>query len=500
MHHDSFHWGYALEKLSICILSATILTGCMVGPDFHTPPPPLTTQTKLALLKKTVRIHGAKTAGQSQRFIIGQNIDAAWWYLFHSRILNSLIATGLANNPNLTAAYAALRQAQENYRAQIGNSLLPAFDAQLSGQRQLFSGASFGGGLASNIFNLFNANVSVSYVLDILGGARRQIEALRAQIDYQQFELIAAYLSLTANIVTTSVTIASLQEQILTTRALIQTEEEQLAIMRKQFTLGGLSQSDVLLQETLVFQTRASLPPLEKNLSQNRHALLALIGFYPGGSLPNIRLNALSLPSKLPVSLPSKLVRQRPDVRAAEALLHVASAQIGVATANLLPQITLSGSYGWQSIIPATLFKASTNVWSIASQLSQPIFHGGALLAQRRAAIAAYDQALAQYRQTVLQAFQNVADSLRAIETDARALKAQTAAETSAYRVLALTKKQYRLGGVSYLTLLNAQQQYQQTMINRIQAQAARYNDTAALFQALGGGWWNRTWCVQECL
>jgi NodT family efflux transporter outer membrane factor (OMF) lipoprotein len=243
----------------------------------------------------------------------------------------------------------------------------------------------------------------------------------------------------------------------------------------------------------LLAQTRATVPPLEKSLAQSHHALAVLVGAFPNAKLPVIHLDKLTLPGHLPVSLPSRLVSQRPDVLAAEALLHAASAQIGVATANLFPQITLTGALGWQSMNPGSLFSATSKNWSMMGQLAQPIFQGGALLAQRRAAIAAYEQARAQYRQVVLQAFQNVADSLRAIELDAQTLRAQMNAERAARRTLSLTQQQYRLGGASYLGLLNAQQQYQQTRIARIQAEAARYNDTAALFQALGGGWWNRS-------
>jgi NodT family efflux transporter outer membrane factor (OMF) lipoprotein len=350
------------------------------------------------------------------------------------------------------------------------------------------------------VFNLFNASVNVSYTLDVFGGLRRQIEALGAQVDNQQFELMAAYLSLTANIVTTAVTVASFQAQIQATHSLLSAQEKQLAIIKKQFFLGGLSRNEVLTQETLVAQTRATLPPLEKSLAQSRHALLALVGEYPDQPLPRIQLDAIDLPRALPLSLPSMLVRQRPDVRASQALLHAASAQIGVATANLFPQVTLSGADGWQSLVLPSLINPANKIWNITADITQPIFHGGALLAQRRAAIAAYDLAAAQYKQTVIQAFQNVADTLRALETDARSLRAQRQAEISAKHSLQLITQQYRLGGVSYLDLLNAQQQYQQTKISRIKAQAIRYSDTAALFQALGGGWWNKAWCVKECL
>lgn len=485
---------YRFRQNIIIGLASFTLTACMVGPDFHKPQAPkVKNYTETPLPAKTVSTPAAGNAGKSQQFVLGQTIAADWWKLFRSRELNILISTGLANSPNVAAAEAALRQAEDTLNAQIGTLLFPNATAPVNGTRQRFSGATIGGGDVPNtIFNLFNATVNVSYNLDIFGGARRQVEGYRAQVDYQQFQLLAAYLTLTSNIVTTSVTIAALQEQLRATYEILRLQQDQLDIMRKQFNVGGVAYSDVLTQETLTAQTRATIPPLEKNLSQSRHALSVLVGDFPNGALPTIELNALNLPAQLPVSLPSELVRQRPDVRASEALLHVASAQIGVAIANMLPQFPLSGNYGWTSTTPASLFEPANNVWFYTYGFTQPIFQGGALWAKRRGAFAAYDQAAAQYRQTVLQAFQNVADSLRALETDARTLRAQKQAEMAARNNYRIAKDQYRLGGVNYLSLLNAQQQYQQAVINRIQAQAARYSDTAALFQALGGGWWNR--------
>lgn len=488
-------------KLSIILLSLSVmLTGCMVGANFHSPPSPrVHSYTEKPLPAKTAATPAAGKAGKSQTFVHGQNIPADWWYLFRSRELNYLIARGLANSPTMAAAYATLRVAQETLNAQIGNLFFPAFNASVAGQRQQFSGASIGSGTQS-LFNLFNASVNVAYTLDVFGGSRRQIEALRAQVDYQQFQLIAAYITLSANIVTTAVTVASYQAQINATEELIRIEENQLKILEKQFRLGGISLENVLTQETLVNQTRATLPPLQKSLSQSRHALLVLVGDFPDRPLPNINLDAIHLPEHLPVSLPSYIVRQRPDVRAYEALLHAACANVGVATANLFPQFTINGIYGWQSSVASQLFNPASKIWSIGATITQPIFHGGALFAERRVAIATYDQVAAQYRQTVLTAFQNVADTLRALETDARTLRAEQRAATSAKRNLYLTQRQYFLGGSSYLALLNAQQQYQTLVISVIQAKAIRYNDTAALFQALGGGWWNKPWCVKECL
>jgi NodT family efflux transporter outer membrane factor (OMF) lipoprotein len=465
----------------------------MVGPNFHSPAAPkVTSYTATPLPAKTVSTPNAGKSGKAQYLISNRDIPAEWWKVFHSTELNSLIQVGMENSPNLIAAKATLVQAEETLIAQIGNSLYPAFNLGLSGARQKFSDQSIGFN-GSSVFNLFNASVSAAYTFDFFGAARRQIEALAAQVDYQQFQLIAAYLTLTSNIATTSITIASLEDQIVATRSLLHDQEAQLAIFKQQFNVGGIAYPNLLTQQTLVNQTRATLPPLEKSLSQSRHALAVLVGDLPNRKPPNIRLAALSLPTELPVSLPSSIVRQRPDVRAAEALLHAASAQVGVATANLFPQFTINGNFGWEASAPAFLINPSAKVWSYGGQITQPLFHGGALFATRRAAIAAFDASAAQYRQVLLQAFQNVADALRAVTEDAKTFRAQKQAETSAFHNLVITKQQYRAGGVSYLALLTAQQQYQQTRIARIQAEAARYADTAALYQALGGGWWNRT-------
>lgn len=503
----------SLQILAIALLGGS-LASCMVGPDFHTPPAPVTPGYDAKPLPlHTVKAPGNSNGSQAQHFVIGQDIPPEWWALFHSPALNALIQLGLANSPNLLAAQAALEQADEALNAQIG-SLWPSANLLLNQERVKSTAASLAGtnaggpavgsgqatansvasGSSVGLFNLYNASVNVSYVLDVFGGTRRAIESSAAQVDYQNYQLEAAYLTLTSNIVTTAITIASLQDQIEATQALIQAEEEQLIIINKQFHLGGVAGANVLTQETLVAQTRATLPPLEQNLAKSQHALAVLVGAFPSNiKIPSFNLATLCLPKHLPVSLPSALVGQRPDVQASEALLHSASAQIGVATANMLPQISLTGSYGFSGPSPGGLFSMANNFWSFGSQLLQPLFQGGALIAKRRGAIDAYKQAAAQYQETVLQAFQNVADTLRALQNDALTLQAQQQAEFAAHDSLAITQKQFKLGGVSYLSLLTAQQQYQQARINRIRAEAARFTDTAALFQALGGGWWNRT-------
>jgi NodT family efflux transporter outer membrane factor (OMF) lipoprotein len=471
------------------ILLVTSITGCSVGPDFHTPvSPDAKSYTQNPLPNKTA--HTTGIAGASQYFRLNQNIPAQWWTLFRSKNLNTLIARGIANSPTLESAKAAIKQAQENLNAEVGTGLFPSVSAQLAATRQNYPNAS-SGGEGGDLFNLYNSSVNVSYNLDVFGGLRRTLEGLQAQVDYQKFQLEAAYLTLSANIATTAITAASLRAQIADTQALIRSQENTFGITQRQLHLGGASEADVLLQQTQLAQTRATLPPLQKSLAQYENSLAVLVGALPSEvGLPKLTLNELTLPLQLPISVPSRLTRQRPDIRAAEALLHQASAQVGVAKANRFPQFPLTASYGYSSTQKAGFFGPNNVFWNFGGQLNQSIFDAGSLKAKQKVAVAAYEQSAAQYRQTVLEAFQNVADALHAIQTDADALKAQTTAEQSAQRTFSLIRQQYALGAVSYLALLDAERQYQQASISRIQAQAARYVDTAALFQALGGGWW----------
>lgn len=480
-----------LRQCFIFFILLTALTACMVGPNFHTPPPPKSPHyTSTPLPASTVSIPNAGKPGRAQHFVNGIDLPAQWWTLFHSPELNLLILQGLAHSPNYAAALATLQQAKDTLYAQIGTLLFPSVTGQFTAERQQFSGASIGNNSFS-LFNLYNASVNVTYVFDVFGKARRQVEYYAAQVDYERYQLIAAYLALTSNITTTSITIASLEAQIRATHELVREEEKQLTIYRQQFATGAISKQNVLSLETEVAEVKAQIPTLEKSLAQATHSLAVLVGSYTSDiPPPKINLDRLSLPEVLPVSLPSNLVRQRPDVQAAEALLHAASAQIGVATAELFPQFAISGTYGYEALNLNELFKKTSNVWAIGGQVMQTLFKGGAVWAQRKATIDAYEVACQQYRQVILQAFQNVADALRAIETDARAFKEFKKAEIAARESLDIVLQQYKHGSVNYNTILIAQEQYQQALISRIQAQALRYNDTAALFQALGGGWW----------
>jgi NodT family efflux transporter outer membrane factor (OMF) lipoprotein len=466
-----------------------LLAGCMVGPDFLHPAAPDEADYTPEPLPVTAfaDVHG----GAAQRFVRDLDIPGQWWTLFHSPALNAFVEQALKANPSLDAAKAALRQAQENVYAGQG-ALFPTVSGTLSTQREKFSGSSFGDPALSSTFSVQTAQLSVSYVFDVWGGTRRQIESLVAQTEFERFQLEAAYLSLTANVVTAAVTEASLRGQIAATKDIIDLETQELGVLQQQFELGGTSKVAVLAQAATLAQTRATLPPLEKQLALERNLLADLTGRFPNQDLgATFNLAALHLPPDLPVSLPSKLVEQRPDLRFTEAQLHAASAQIGVATANQLPQLSLSATLGSQA--PASLFVPGSSFWSVGTSLTQTLFDAGTLLHKKRAAVAAYDQSAAQYRSTVLSAFQDVANALRALQSDADALQAQLAAERTAADSLAISRNQYRAGAITYLSLLTAEQTYQQTRISLVQAQANRFSDTAALFQALGGGWWNRS-------
>jgi NodT family efflux transporter outer membrane factor (OMF) lipoprotein len=471
------------------------LTACAVGPDFHTPDAPKVADaghpyTPAPLPAQTASAPGS--AGEVQRFVDGQDISATWWEAFHSPALDELVRAALANSPTMAAAQANLRQAEENYRADYGSKVFPSVSGSLQGARERFPVFQEPGEPAGFTANLFTAALDVSYTLDVFGGNRRELEGVRAAIDAQRFQVEATWLSLTSSVVATAIQEASLRAQLKATQDVVDAESRSLVIIGKQVQLGALARGALLQQQTLVAQTQSQLPGLEKQLAQTRHQLAVLVGRLPGdGGLPTFDLDALRLPHELPVSIPSAMVRQRPDVRASEAQLHEASAQIGVATAALYPQITLSGQVDRESFKLGRLFDTGTTGWSLLSGLTQPIFNGGSLQAKKRAAVAAYDAANAQYQSTVLNAFLGVANALRAIDTDADALRADAQAESLAKEALDLVVRQYQLGGVSYLASLDAQRTYLQTRTALVQAQAARYTDTAALFQALGGGWWN---------
>jgi NodT family efflux transporter outer membrane factor (OMF) lipoprotein len=464
--------------ISWLLLGAAMLTGCAAtGPDFKTPDAPAVDRyTRESLPRQAV-------PGT------GRGVAPEWWSAFGSARLDKLVEQALRNSFTLAAAEATLRQARQVYVAQAGSTLYPTVDARLGASRNQANAASRGeNGNQQTLYNLYNAGVAVSYNLDLSGGNRRALEALAAQADYQAFQLAGARLALAGNIVTTAFGQAQLDAQIAATEAILEAQQTQLDIARQRFALGATGQADVLGLQTQVAQTRASLPPLRNRLEQADHLLAVLTGQAPGAAdNPPFALADFTLPARLPLVVPSELVRQRPDIQASAALLHAATAQYGVAVSRLYPQVDLSASLGTQALTSGALFGPGSMIWTLAGQLAQPLFNAG-LKAGASAAEAGLQAAGANYRQTVLEALRNVADTLRQLDNDAQALQAQAAADASAQASLDLVRQQYQLGAANYLQLLAAQQQAQQTRIGLIAAQAARLADSAALYQAMGGG------------
>ena len=477
-------------------MALLLIAGCAVGPNFKQPAAPNVSGFTVAPLSTTVGTTNV-VGGQPQHFVEGIDIPGEWWTLFHSQPLNDLIESSLTNNPNIKAAQAALLVARENVLAQRGAywpSATTGFSASRQGQSEVLAPTpNFPTTTAEFTYDLFTPQVSVSYVPDVFGVNRRTMESLKAQEEQQHFALLATYITLSANVVSAAIQEASLRAQIDATRQIIAINTNMLQILRNQFARGYASQLAVAAQEAQLAQEEAALPPLLTQLDQQRNLLAVLAGSFPGEDVPEkFELSSLQLPEELPVSLPSKLVEQRPDVRQAEENLHSASAQIGIAVANRLPNITLTANAGSTALQLSQIFASGTGFWGIGAAATAPLFEGGTLLHKERAARAAYTQAAEQYHSTVLTAFQNVADTLNALEHDGDAVRTAAAAADAAKVTLEITRRQLQTGYANYLAALSAKLAYQQAVVTLAQAQASRYSDTAALFLALGGGWWNR--------
>jgi len=470
-------------RIGIPVILALALAGCAVGPQFRAPEVEESAGYRRDALPEAT-VSAPVATGDAQRFLETADLPTRWWANFASDELNRRVEQALTHSPSIASAQAALRQAQAGVDAARG-SLFPSLDANLGANRQNGLDA----GLAdASPFTLYNAGVGVSYTLDLFGGVRRGVQAQSALADAQRHVLDGTYLSLAANVTTTSILEASLRAQIRATEEIAGLYAEQFELTRKQNEIGAKSRTDVLLAQSQLAAANAELPALRKALAQTHTQLAVYLGRYPSEvELAALELDGLTLPVDVPVSLPSTLVRARPDIRAAEAQWHEASARVGIATANLFPSITLSGSYGSQALSGGDLFVGGSQAWGLGLNLLQPIFRGGTLRAQKRAAEAGLDKAAADYRTTVLSAFQNVADALRALELDAEGLRAQAAAEEATRSSLDLVRVQYEEGATSYLQVIDATRLYQQSRIGLIQARAARLADTAALYAALGG-------------
>jgi NodT family efflux transporter outer membrane factor (OMF) lipoprotein len=473
------------------LAAAALLCGCTLGPDFKPPDAP---KADAYLPDGPMDfVAGGIDGSEAQRIVQDLDIPGQWWGVFQSAELNGLIEQALHANPDIRAAAAALRVARENARAQRA-TLFPTlqgnFGASANQVPTILSAPTADGNYS---YGLFTLGLSLTYNLDLWGANRRSIESLEALAEAQCFQLEGAYLSLASNVVAAAILEASLRAQIEATERIIATQRGTLDILNRQSGLGAVTGADIAAQQAALAQVEATLPPLQKALAQQRNLLATLIGRFPNQSLiERFRLADLRLPQELPLSLPSKMVVQRPDVRAAEANLHSASAQVGVATANQFPNITLNAGIATQALTIGTLFGPALPASVAGANVLQTLLDGGALAAKKRAAQAGLEQADAQYRSTVLTAFRNVADTLRALEYDALALKAAVAAEQATATSLTIARRRLELGDTTYIFVLTAELAHQQAALNRVQAQAARFTDTAALFQALGGGWWNR--------
>ena len=463
------------------------LAACAVGPNFVQPKGPTNQRyTYEEELEATIAAEGG-----AQHFERRAKIAADWWRLFNCPKLDAAIMQSIANNPTLQAAQASLLQSQDNLRAGYG-IFFPQLGGSFQPTRQQFSPARFGENVTPSTFSLYTLSTTVSYVLDVFGGERRTVESLGAQVDVQYYNLRGTYLTLSGNIVNTIVAEAAYTAEIEATQQIIGFLQEQAQITAEQVQAGTVPYANLLSIQSQLAASEATLPPLRQQLAHTRHLLATLIGRAPADvAPPQVTFSELTLPNNLPVSLPSDLVRQRPDILVAEAQLHSASAEIGVATAAMLPSFTLNASYGWNSTSLSNLFGSNTAFWTLGAGIATPMIQGATLWYQRKAAIDAYQQALASYRQTVLAALAQVADALEALQHDAQTLRAQSRALSAAAETLRLIQINYQAGTVNYLQVLTADDQYQQAKLGYIQAMGQRLQDTAALFVALGGGWWN---------
>jgi NodT family efflux transporter outer membrane factor (OMF) lipoprotein len=471
----------------ICAVSLCFILGCAVGPNFERPKPPqIERYTTGPTTTATIPANG-----KEQRFESGAKIVSDWWRLFNSSGLDAAVEETLENNQNLRAAQASLRQSQDLLRAGYG-VFYPQVNAGFDASRQKTSSAATGGNTLSSIFNLFTLSATVNYALDVFGGERRAVESLGARVDFQHAEVMATYITLSGNVVNAMIARAAYQEQIKATEELIKLQQEQVRVTEVRAQAGTIPYVNVLSLQSQLASLEATLPPLRQKINQTEHLLATLAGRTPAEWVPQqVAWADLTLPAELPVTLPSQFVRQRPDILAAEAQLHSASAEIGVATAALFPSFTLNGAYGTGSNTSGNLFKTNSSFWALGANVSAPLFRGGTLWFGRQAALDAYQLSSANYRQTVLSAFAQVADTLRALEHDAELVHAQSQALNAAEDALRLIQANYQAGTANYVQVLIADGQYDQAKIGYLQAQAQRYQDTAALFVVLGGGWWN---------
>ena len=473
------------RRPALALLLAALLAGCAAGPDYQ-PPAPLANNA-LPQPAAAVPSRASENAfGAAQTWRPDMDLEAPWWQQLGSPGLDALIAEALQASPTLAAAQAQLRQAEELQAAQEGANQWPRADLGAGSARQHISPSAQGLPGDGRTFSLQSASVTVQYQLDVSGGNRRALQALAARTDYRRYQLAGARLDLAARIASTAITQARIAAQAEALEAIASNQVAQTDIAQERLRLGQAMPADVQALQAALEQTRASALLLRKQAEQSAHLLALLAGRTPGAErLPTFRLQDFTLPAALPQVLPSELVRQRPDIQAAEALVRAASAEHGVAVARLYPQIRLSANLGSQALTTGALFGGGSAVWGLIAQLTQPLFDP-ALPAQQRAALAGLDAAAAQYQGVVLDALRSVADALRATEADAQVLATLERSDAAAQASLQTTQQQLALGAASYLQWLVAQQQALQLRSSLVAAQAQRLADSAALFQAVG--------------
>ena len=475
------------RRLTAAVGMMTLLAGCTVGPDFTRPD----AGAPNGYTSERLDLENAAGAEARQSLAIGRRISGDWWQLFHSNQLDDVLNQAVSGNQNLAAARATLAQAKDSVD-QASGALWPHVQMAAGISRQQSNLNSFGVASSPTLSNLYNIGPNVSYTLDFFGGIQRQVEQQSALAEFQEYQLNAAYLTLCGDAVSQAIAIASARQQIAIVQEIIADDEQNVNNINELLSAGEATRTDVEQARSQWTADRALLPPLQQQLSVAKHALAILVGKAPASWVaPDFDLAEFTLPEELPVSMPSELLRQRPDILAAEAQLHAASAAIGVATAAMYPSITLTGSFAQQAIHPGNLFMGASSIWSIASQLSAPIFQGGALRAQKQGAVDAFRVEAANYQQTVLTSFGQVADTLTAIENDAQLLDRQRSASESAGTARALIQETLRGGEVTVLQVLDAERQYAQARLGYTRAKAQRFVDTAQLFNAMGGGWWD---------
>lgn len=473
-----------MKTAKLVALLSFALAGCAAGPDFKRPDGPHEERYTAEPLQ--VESDKAGAAG-AQHVVAGAELGRAWWQLFQSPVVDEVVQRSLAGNRTLAAAAATLEQAQELAAAQAG-TLAPQIGLNASSGRDKYGEAFLGTFAPPPPFNFFAVGPTVSYTLDYTGGAARSVEQQYALAEYQRQQLGAAHLAVSGNAVMQLLRIAAAQAQIATVQAVLEQDRENLKLVKEAFEAGSVSRLDIVSAESQLASDTTRLSPLRQELSVAQHALAVLLGEPPGSAkLPAIELAQLTLPAEIPLSLPSELAHRRPDILAAEAQLHAATAAVGVATANLYPHITLTANAAVQAAVPSRLFDGSAGAFGIVGSIVAPLFDGGTLRAQKRAAVDAMRASAANYEQTVLTAFGQVADSLQALDHDAEQLEAQAHAQDAARETVDLTRRSYQEGNVGVLQVLDAERLYQQARLGYVRAQSQRYIDTVQLFLALGG-------------